>query len=406
MKFLLKFIVFFLTLNLFAQELETIHPVLGDEFDFGIQAQNNWKKRDQLFADLESGKKKWDNLAKEDSDLFKKYDETYLSMWATEAGGCSWYCGAGDYSVKTSSELRSSGKANYESNNIADSSFKTAWLEGRDGYGIGEYIEFSFAPIHPRLTTIIFANGYIKNKKLWKANSRVHKLKMLVNDKPYAIIEMKDVYAKQLITLKEPLGLSERDDLDNFKDNENWIIRFEIMSVYKGDKYSDTAISEIYFDGLDVHCLAKGTLITMANNRQKKIELLKIGDQILSYNRATKKTGIAIIKELASPIHKILVKIDFSNGTSITCTEDHPFLSKDSQWTSIKPNKTRRDYEMSYVIQLKIGSKIKALTEIIEVKKITKIEEEQRTYTIVNLNRNKTFIANGIITGIEKLRML
>lgn len=31
------------------------------------------------------------------------------------------------------------------------------------------------------------------------------------------------------------------------------ILRFEIMEVYHGKKYKDTAITEIYFDGIDVH---------------------------------------------------------------------------------------------------------------------------------------------------------
>jgi len=30
-------------------------------------------------------------------------------------------------------------------------------------------------------------------------------------------------------------------------------IKFEILEVYEGDKYKDTAITEIYFDGIDVH---------------------------------------------------------------------------------------------------------------------------------------------------------
>ena len=30
-------------------------------------------------------------------------------------------------------------------------------------------------------------------------------------------------------------------------------IKFEILEVYKGRKYSDTAISEIFFDGYGVH---------------------------------------------------------------------------------------------------------------------------------------------------------
>jgi len=30
-------------------------------------------------------------------------------------------------------------------------------------------------------------------------------------------------------------------------------MKFEILEVYTGEKYADTAISEIYFDGIDVH---------------------------------------------------------------------------------------------------------------------------------------------------------
>lgn len=32
-----------------------------------------------------------------------------------------------------------------------------------------------------------------------------------------------------------------------------WAITFEIIEVYKGDRYADTAITEIYFDGIGVH---------------------------------------------------------------------------------------------------------------------------------------------------------
>jgi hypothetical protein len=32
-----------------------------------------------------------------------------------------------------------------------------------------------------------------------------------------------------------------------------WSLKFEIMEVYPGDKYKDTVISDIYFDGIDVH---------------------------------------------------------------------------------------------------------------------------------------------------------
>ncbi|WP_449508538.1 hypothetical protein [Dawidia soli] len=33
-------------------------------------------------------------------------------------------------------------------------------------------------------------------------------------------------------------------------------MKFEILEVYEGAKYDDTVISEIFFDGIDVHEVA------------------------------------------------------------------------------------------------------------------------------------------------------
>ncbi len=406
MKKILGVIILFLTTSLFAQDLNVLEAEVWEILDFGSETQKKWKKREQLYDDLNSGEKTEATLTKEEKEVINLWDETYSSMWSVEGDGCSWYCGAGDYTVKTSSELSSNGELTYKTENLTDFNYKTAWVEGKPGYGIGEFITFKIPSTHPRITTIILVNGYVKSKKAWRDNSRVHELKMFINDKPHAIIKLKDAYAKQHIKLKEILGYSDREDVEELKKKKDLNVRFEIMSVFKGDKYDDTAITEMYFDGLDVHCLAKGTLITMADNSQKKIELLKKGDEVLSYNQKTNKSEASIITELASPVHKGLIKLDFSNGSSITCTKDHPFLSHNSQWISNDPQKTAIDYDLPFVVKLKKGSKVKSLNGVVGVVKITDVKPKQRTYTIVELSKNKSFFANGIVTGIEKLRVL
>lgn len=237
----------------FGQSVKQFETKIEMNFDFGMEVKNDWKRRDQLIKDLESGKRSWNDITDKESQLFEKYDETYQSMWDIEGGGCSWYCGAGEYSVTTSSELSSNGKINYKSGNLKDFSYQTAWVEGVKGHGIGETIEFKFVPQHPRITTIKIANGYIKSKKSWKNNSRVKKLKMYVNDSIYGIINLKDIYSLQSIELKTPIGYSDRKNFDRLKKLPKWKIKFEILEVYKGDKYTDTVISEIFFDGIDVH---------------------------------------------------------------------------------------------------------------------------------------------------------
>ena len=143
----------------------------------------------------------------------------------------------------------------------------------------------------------------------------------------------------------------------------------------------------------------------MGNKTLKKIEKLKVGDEILSFNKESRNYEISVIKELASQVHKDLINIEFSNGVQIICTEDHPFLSNSLNWTSMNPYKTESTYKINNVIPLKLGTKIKNLKSEIEVVRISEFEREQITYTIVDLNKNNTFIANGIVTGIEKLRM-
>lgn len=86
---------------------------------------------------------------------------------------------------------------------------------------------------------------------------------MYVDDKLYAILNLKDVYAEQTFEVS-PIGYSNRKFISRNKDGElvddmdgnivhAFRIKFEISEAYKGDKYTDTAITEIYFDGLDVH---------------------------------------------------------------------------------------------------------------------------------------------------------
>ncbi|WP_143569809.1 NADase-type glycan-binding domain-containing protein [Tenacibaculum agarivorans] len=250
-----KIALLYLLINLssFSQSIKELETTIEMDFDFGIQVQNEWKQREQLLKDLESEKKSWDNLTAKETKLFERYDETYMSMWDIEGAGCSWYCGAGDYTVTTSSELAPNGKIDYKAKNLTDFSYQTAWVEGKNDYGIGEKIEFVFAPNHPRVTTIKIANGYVKSTKAWKANSRVKKLKLSINDEVYGIIHLKDTYALQAVKFKKPIGYADREDYEKLKTRPKWKISFEILEVYKGEKYKDTVISEIFFDGIDVH---------------------------------------------------------------------------------------------------------------------------------------------------------
>ncbi len=185
---------------------------------------------------------------KEDSELqklFEEFDETTESIWSIIGSGCSWYCGGGNYKADASSELKSNGNISYSVESANDLNYKTAWAEGVNGSGIGEYLEYHFKNKSPKVTHIIVSNGYLKSNKAWSNNNRVKRLKVYVNGSDYAILNLEDSKTDQ------------RFKFDGFIPNSDGktdiILKFEILEIYKGNKYDDTVITEIYFDGIGVH---------------------------------------------------------------------------------------------------------------------------------------------------------
>jgi FOG: ankyrin repeat-like protein len=177
---------------------------------------------------------------KELNMLLEKYGEVVENAWDIIDGGCSWYCGGGNYKIKASSSLGDSYKVEFAN----DLSYKTAWVEGKKDEGIGEYLEYYFKNDSPRITEIIISNGYMKSEETWKNNNRVKKLKLYVNGVPFGILNLKDSQTNQYF---------EMGTLGHNKNGTDLILKFEILEVYKGSKHNDTAITEIYFDGIDVH---------------------------------------------------------------------------------------------------------------------------------------------------------
>ena len=177
---------------------------------------------------------------KELNILLEKYGEVVENAWDIIDGGCSWYCGGGNYKIKASSSLGDSYKAEFAN----DLSYKTAWVEGKKDEGIGEYLEYYFKNDSPRITEIIISNGYMKSEETWKNNNRVKKLKLYVNDVPFGILNLKDSRTDQYFEI---------GTLGHNKNRTDLILKFEILEVYKGSKYIHTDITQIYFDVIDSH---------------------------------------------------------------------------------------------------------------------------------------------------------
>ena len=154
--------------------------------------------------------------------------------------GDSWLsCIVPDY---VSSTLKSQGNNSYNKSNLGDRDPRTAWVEGADGYGIGEYIEMRVYA--EALKDLRILNGDQKSIKSWKDNSRVKSFKVYINNVPVRILELEDRMGEQIISFDDLLP--EGFDIWSAEDFE---IKLEILAVYPGERWKDVCISGISFFG-------------------------------------------------------------------------------------------------------------------------------------------------------------
>lgn len=293
------------------------------------------------------------------------------------------HCGQSVEVIKTSSALPSQGQFKYDGTNLNDNNPLTAWVEGRPGYGIGEYFEVK----QYHVNTIY--NGYQYSPSSWKNNSRVKKFKVYVNNMPLAYLELTDEMGSQKFNL--PNHLKFYDKIPVYK--------FEIVEVYKGLKYADVAISHVDFIGC---CFSKNTTI-QGNSKSFSISKIKNGQKIHLVNINSGTVSNTKIVSTTKQKHLTLLKISTSTK-QIEITPDHPLYVKNYGFISI-----------SKILKIKGLTNYNKLINTIELltwnSKTSKLEYEKpnriklingffNTYNIVKLSKGTNFIANGFVTKI------
>lgn len=139
-----------------------------------------------------------------------------------------------DYEITASSELQNP-KRLYAPTNLIAPSLGSAWCEGVDGDGVGEWVELTLK--EPITSQAGFAlevvPGYAKSDALFLKNGRPKKLAVEVNGIP----------------LETPFSLEDRGIVQVYTARSSGKavekIRLKILDVYRGGQFSDTCISEI-----------------------------------------------------------------------------------------------------------------------------------------------------------------
>jgi hypothetical protein len=132
----------------------------------------------------------------------------------------------------SASSIRLAVQANtYYASNAIDGKRSTAWIEGADGWGEGEWIRFDFDR-EINLHRILWQPGYFKSPQVWAQNNRLARVTAYFSDGSSREISFDDRMDSQ------------KTDIGSVR--TRWV-KFVIKSVYYGTD-PDTALSEIAFE--------------------------------------------------------------------------------------------------------------------------------------------------------------
>ncbi len=145
---------------------------------------------------------------------------------------------------------------NYHPLYVSDGDPKTAWVEGADGAGEGEWIRMQVTPMEGATRVRLrMRPGYHKSASLFKANARPREMtiKLLPSEKTTKVTA-KDAMEWQEFVAEQPAGAVDA-------------VEVRVDSVYPGAKYSDLCISDV-----EVHA----TAATRENPAFEKSKLAKV----------------------------------------------------------------------------------------------------------------------------------
>ncbi len=130
--------------------------------------------------------------------------------------------------------LKASSAGSYGPGNLFDGRPDTAWVEGvKDGNGEGQIVSVMY-PSERSFTALVIQNGYGKSERLYNRNSRPSELVVTFSSGEVRAITLEDFMGQQVFTIDPPVRAK--------------FAVIEILSVYSGSEYTDTAISELAFE--------------------------------------------------------------------------------------------------------------------------------------------------------------
>ncbi|MBA3724469.1 MAG: hypothetical protein H0W89_06335 [Candidatus Levybacteria bacterium] len=142
-------------------------------------------------------------------------------------------------------------------------------------------------------------------------------------------------------------------------------------------------------------CFVAGTKIRMADQSEKNIEDVKVGDRVMGYDG--KKQVAVVVQEMDAPLRDHYYDVTLADGTVVGVTNEHPLFT-DKGWKSISPKHTAQENPQLKVGTLKNGDRV--LTDSGEYIAIVSMQYHKgpvQAYNLKKVSDFNNFYADGIL---------
>jgi intein/homing endonuclease len=145
-------------------------------------------------------------------------------------------------------------------------------------------------------------------------------------------------------------------------------------------------------------CFVAGTMVTLEDGSLKKIEDVKSGDIVSTFDLKTGEIKQNVVNAVFSKQVNQIVEYKFNNGDVLKCTSDHPIFVEGKGWTSYDSTLSNEMYSLEEdVKQIEIGDNVKLFDGLSMIVDIIKHEEDTLVYNLQDIEGNHNFFANNVL---------
>ncbi|MFM2386252.1 MAG: hypothetical protein RL660_1009 [Bacteroidota bacterium] len=219
-----------------------LYPIISTSFKFSIEEETFWQQIIDKSQQIENGSCMLSELTAAEQAGIDSMNNGYGPF--TQGSDCSWYCGGQMYKVTSTAIARNNQDSNYLDQKAHDFNLFSTWISQNTSSTSWDKISFHFRPKSPRVTEIIIYNGVLKNDRLFKEYSRAKVIDLYIDKVYYATLHLADSSAQQTFSIAP---IQSKDSITDLE------LTFEIVEIFEGNTSNAAAISEINFNGIDVH---------------------------------------------------------------------------------------------------------------------------------------------------------